>query len=65
MLLKDAMLLITGTVISSKIQNAPELPPNDAEDVATVPLRSVRDAGLGVMLVVSTKNDIADSCCFP
>ena len=53
------MPLITGTVISSKIQNVLDEPPNDPLDVATVPLRRVREAGRGCTLLASTKKDIA------
>ena len=47
MLLKDATSLITGTVISSKIQNVLDDPPKEPLDAATVPLRRVREAGWG------------------
>ena len=39
------------------MQNDPLLPPKTPLDAATVPLRRVIDAGLGVMLVALTIND--------
>ena len=63
-LLKVAILLTTGTVISSKMQKDPETPAKDPCEVATVPLLSVIDAGAGCILVVLTKKDTDDVAAF-
>ena len=59
-----AILLITGTVTSSRMQKDPDVPANDPLEDATVPLFSVTDAGDGCILLVSTKKVIADVAAF-
>ena len=52
---KLAILLNTGTVISFKIQKVLESLPKLPDVVAIIPLLRVIDAGVGVILLVSTK----------
>ena len=54
----------TGTVISLKIEKIKDCPPKVPVDAATGPFLRVKEAGVGVIPLVSTKKDtVARAAC--